>query len=172
VAKDAIARLDDVDEYSVQLEKVWVGRITFDARKGKSLDLAKIHAALQATRLSGRTGSEMKYLEITALGEVVADKTEMRLKVTGTKQEFIVVADPDANLPHRGLEEALTKGVKVTSVTGRVEGWSGHFPAVLKALPGEPVNDPKSPDQPAARKPPRLRVTDFTVLKEPQTGKK
>jgi hypothetical protein len=61
------------------------------------------------------------------------------------------------------LEQALTKGVKVVRVTGRVHGWSGHFPAVLRELPGAPDKDQ---DKAAKRKPPLLIVTAFEPAQE------
>jgi hypothetical protein len=161
VACTAIARLDDVDKDSVKVEKTFgsEGPLAFSAAKGKSLDLEKIYEALKATRLP-RSGSKLIYLEITALGEVtVSDKVTL-LKVSGTTQQFALGEDPDGELqgPEKGafqrLQQSLVKGEKVVSVTGRVHGWSGHFPDVLKA------------EKPAVKKPPLLIVTDFQTLKQ------
>jgi hypothetical protein len=197
VARDAIARLDDVNKESAQrdYEKHLV---RFAAMPGKSLDLEKIHAALQATRLAGkppnRTGARLVYLEIVVRGTVEVKDQETVLNVSGTKQRFLLKGDPDGKLleaPADGesklhentqawlaarrklsdaqkeafqrLELALTKGVKAVRVTGRVHGWSGHFPAVLRELSGEPDKDQ---DKAAKRKPPLLIVTAFELAHE------
>jgi hypothetical protein len=143
------------------------GTITFAIQKGKSLDLEKLHASLQRTRLAGKTRSAVNYLEITAQGEVSVVDKETLLKVTGTTQQFAIGDDPKAK-PQEGkksafqrLCQALAKGEKVTSVTGRVHGWSGRWPEVLRALPGEPAKDAAKEDKPAAQKLPLLIVTDF-----------
>jgi hypothetical protein len=49
------------------------------------------------------------------------------------------------------LWAALAKGQRVTSVTGRVDGWNGPFPKLL--------NVPPPPGEPG--KSPLLIVTDF-----------
>jgi hypothetical protein len=197
VARDAIARLDDVNKDSAKrdYEKHLV---RFAAMPGKSLDLEKIHAALQATRLArkppNRTGARIVYLEIVVRGTVEVKDQETVLNVCGTTQHFLLKGDPDGKLleaPADGesklhenmqawlaarrklsdaqkeafqrLEQALTKGVKVVRVTGRVHGWSGHFPAVLRELPGAPRKDQ---DKAAKRKPPLLIVTAFELAQE------
>jgi hypothetical protein len=143
------------------------GTITFSPQKGKSLDLAKIVAGLQTTRLAGRTGSGVNFLEITAKGEVIVVEKDTLLKVSGTTQQFALGDDPKAKpkegtkTPFQRLCEALAKGEKVTSVTGRVHGWSGRWPEVLRALSGEPAENAEKPDKPAAGKPTLLIVTDF-----------
>jgi hypothetical protein len=143
------------------------GTITFYPQEGKSLDLAKIHAALQKTRLAGKTRSAVNYLEITAKGEVSVLDKETLLKVSETALQFALAEDPKAKpkegerTPFQRLSEALAKGEKVISVTGRVDGWSGPWPQVLRSLPGEPARDAQEPKKPAAPKQPRLFVTDF-----------
>ena len=197
MARDAIARLDDVNKESAQrdYEKHLV---RFAATPGKTLDLEKIHAVLQATRLAGkppnRTGARMVYLEIVVRGTVEVKDQETVLNVSGTTQHFLLKGDPDGKLleaPADGeselhedmqewlaarrklsdaqkeafqrLEQALAKGVIVLRVTGRVHGWSGHFPAVLRELPGAPDKDQ---DKAAKRKPPLLIVTAFELAQE------
>jgi hypothetical protein len=170
VARDAIKRLDDVDASSVTLERENDGAITFEAKKGKSINLEKLHEGLKETRLSGkppgRTGSVIHYLEITATGQVVTVGSETVLRVSGTGEPFTL--GEDLNVQPKGpsktlqeLREALAKGAKVVSVTGRVQGWSGHFPKVLRFYPPEPTRDPNTPGKPVATKPPVLIVTDF-----------
>ena len=57
---------------------------------------------------------------------------------------FVLVDDPKTKgaegrkTPMVRLREALDRGEKVASVTGRVIGWTGHFPPFLKALPAKP----------------------------------
>jgi hypothetical protein len=171
--RDTIARQSDVDASSMKYEvepgegSYRKGTITFAAQKGESLDLAALHASLQRTRLAGKTRSAVNFLEITARGEVTVVEKETLLKVSGTARQFALGDDPKARpkegekTPFRRLCDALAKGDKVVSVTGRVDGWSGPWPMVLRALPGGPAGDAEKPDQPAGRKPPLLVVTDF-----------
>jgi hypothetical protein len=56
-------------------------------------------------------------------------------------------------------------GRKVVSVTGRVNGWSGHFPAVLREQPGDFVPDPRHPGN-RVRRPPLLYVVAFEEAKK------
>jgi hypothetical protein len=177
VARDAIARQYDVDKNAVKLEMqagegdYRPGIITFFAKKGKSIDLDQIRASIQATRLSGGTRMQVTYLEVTALGDVAQVHQDIVLKVKGTGQEFTLAADPNAGpkgktSAFQRLREALGRGEQVTSVTGRVEGWSGRFPDVLRALEGQSTEHQEKPDKPAPRKRPRLLVTDFGSAKE------
>jgi hypothetical protein len=144
VARDATARLYDVDADRVELN-VKKGLITFRAKKGRVVDLDKLHESIWATRLSGSTGMSLNWIDVTAEGEVVADQGRWMLKVKGTDQYFLLARmDPGARPkggekdPFDRLREALARGDKVVSVTGRVDGWKGHFPPFLKALPGKP----------------------------------
>jgi hypothetical protein len=155
VARDATARLYDVDADDVKLDTK-KGEITFRAKKGHLVDLDKLHESIWATRLSGNTGMSLNWIDVTAAGQVVLEQKQPQLKVTGSDQYFVLVEDPDAK-PQAGaptafnrLREALDRGEKVVSVTGRLEGWSGHFPGFLKALP---------------KKPRTIRVKDFQTAK-------
>src|SRR5262245_55207059 len=152
------------------------GRVVFAARPGCSLDLEKIHACLKETRLSGKppgkTRSQILYLELTVQGEVVKDGKELLLKVNGTKQVFRLGDEPDRQaVPPEGtdfqrLQKAVAKGRKVVSVTGRVKGWSGHFPGVLRELPVEFAPDPGDPHKAPVRRPPLLYVVGFEEAKK------
>jgi hypothetical protein len=172
VARDATARQSDVDAAKVLLVvedgkgSYRPGTITFAARKGKSIDLDQLRAELQKTRLGKGTRSEVTYLEITATGKVEEADKKLRLEVGGTTQQFELGEDPRV-LPREGektalgrLREAVAKGEKVSSVTGRVQGWSGKWPAVLKELAAEQEKEP------GKRKPSLLFVTDFEVARE------
>jgi hypothetical protein len=160
MARDAIARQYDVDKNAVTLFRkpakgdYQPGTITFSARKGKSVDLEKMRESIAATRLSGGTNMRVDWLEITAKGEVTAGDKELVLKVSGTGQELVLGEDPGAKSELQRLREAQAKGAKITSVTGHVQGWSGRFPDVLKAL---------APDAPTGPKRTILLVTDFEV---------
>ena len=63
MARDATARLYDVDEDSVVFKKLQKtqkydqGTISFRSRKGKLIDLDKLHESIWATRLSGAHGA-------------------------------------------------------------------------------------------------------------------
>jgi hypothetical protein len=177
VARDAIARQYDVDKNSVKLDMEDVGgnyrpgTITFFAKKGKSINLDQIRESIKATRLYGKTQMQVTYLEVTATGEVTRAQKETMLRVKGTGQEFMLAEDANA-APGGGktalqrLREALGRGEKVLSITGRVEGWSGRFPDVLRALEAQPANDGDKSAQPAPGRRPRLLVTDFETAKE------
>jgi len=176
--RDTIARQSDVDKSLMKYEvepgsgAYRHGTITFYSQRGKSLNLAAIHASLQTTRLAGKTRSAVNYLEITAKGEGIVVEKDTLLKATGATPRFTLGEDPNtepiegAKPPFRRLREALAKGEKVTSVTGRVHGWSGPWPEVLRALPGEPASASEKSDEPAATKPPLLIVTDFQTAEK------
>jgi hypothetical protein len=153
VARDATARLYDVDASSVVLDKK-AATITFRTRKGRLADLDQLHESIKATRLGDGTGMELRWLDVTAVGEAVAG-TEVKLKVTGSDQVFLLGADNDAATPEqktafRRLRDALERGEKVVSVTGRVEDWKGNLTQFSKTLPGKPR---------------RILVKDFQVVK-------
>ncbi|MCI0381137.1 MAG: hypothetical protein L0215_26430 [Gemmataceae bacterium] len=142
MARDAIARLYDVDANSVRLEKLESkgqyqhGIIRFRAKADKSIALDLLHESITATRLSGGTNMRVDYLEITARGQVsVRDKKELLFKVAATGQTFVLAEDAETKALSR-LRAQLEKGANITSVTGRVPGWAGRFPDVLKALAG------------------------------------
>ena len=140
MACDAIARQYDVDADSVLLVRFpnqkgdyQLGTIGFAARKGKSIDLDKIHESITATRLSGGTNMSMDFLELTARGAVIERGRELVLKVSGTGQELLLCEEPTAKDGLTRLREAVARGDKISTVTGRVPLWSGRFPAVVKA---------------------------------------
>ena len=144
MARDAAARLYDVDEDSVVLDGK-ATTIAFRAKKGRLIDLDKLHESIKATRLSDDgTAMELQWLEVTAVGEVRAAKKGIRLKVTGSDQDFVLSEAPNAR-PKKGvptafeaLREALKRGEKVVRVTGRVDGWKGNFEEFLGKLPRKP----------------------------------
>ena len=80
MARDATARLYDVDADRVELN-VKQGLITFRAKKGRAVDLDKLHESIWATRLSGSTGMSLNWIDVTAEGEVVVDQGRWMLKV-------------------------------------------------------------------------------------------
>jgi hypothetical protein len=140
MARDAIARQYDVDADSMllirppnQKSDYQLGTIEFAAKKGKSIDLDKIHESITATRLSGGTSMGMDYLEITAKGEAIERDKELVFRVSGTGQELLLSEEPTAKDGLQRLREAVARGDKVSTVTGRVPGWRGRFPDVLRA---------------------------------------
>jgi hypothetical protein len=141
VARDATARQYDVDADSVKLD-ITKGEIAFRAKKGRLIDLDKLHESIWATRLSGGTGMALNWIDVTAVGEVVVEKDRTILKVTGSEDYFVLQADPKAKPGEKTifarLREEVDRGQKLASVTGRLEGWSGHFPPFLNALPKKP----------------------------------
>jgi hypothetical protein len=136
VARDATARQYDVDADSVRLD-VSRGEITFTAKKGRLIDLDKLHESVWATRLSGGTGMALNWLDVTAVGEVAVEKDRVVLKVHGSDQLFVLKEDPKDRKAFARLRAAIKGGAKM-SVTGRLEDWRGHWPPFLKALPARP----------------------------------
>jgi hypothetical protein len=141
VARDATARQYDVDADAVKLD-LNKGEITFRAKKGRLVNLDKLHESIWATRLSGNTGMGVNWLDVTAVGEVVVEKDRVVLKVPGTDEVFVLKEDAKPNAsgksPLARLREAAEGGQRQMSVTGRVDGWKGHFPPFLKTLPKKP----------------------------------
>jgi hypothetical protein len=144
MARDAITRQYDVDKNLVTLfcepgkESYRPGVITFHAKKGKSIDLDKIHESLVATRLSGGTSMRVDYLEITVRGTVVGNAEKgWSLRVSGSDEEFVLAESPTAKAEQKRLLEALSAKT-VTTVIGRIPGWDGRFPDVLRALAKTP----------------------------------
>jgi hypothetical protein len=142
VARDATARLYDVDADSMKLDKN-AGTITFKAKRGRVVDLDKLHESIWATRLGDSTGMELKWLDVTAAGEVIVVGKDVKLKVAGSARTLLLGDDENAptqaeKQAFRRLREALERGEKVVSVTGRVEDWKGNLTQFSKALPAGP----------------------------------
>ena len=108
------------------------GQITFEAKQGRSINLGKIQEAIAATRLSGHTNMRVNHLEIVVRGNLVLRNQDTSLLVSGVEQELILEAD-DRILEQR-LREAAAQSEEAVTVVGRVEGWSGRFPVVLRTL--------------------------------------
>jgi hypothetical protein len=135
VARDATARQYDVDADAVRLD-VKTGEITFKAKKGRLVDLDKLHESIRATRLGVSTGMAMSWLDVTAVGEVAVEKERLVLKVKGSEQTFVLKQGDKKAFDK--LRDAVKGGQKSVSVFGRVDGWKGHFPPFLKDLPEKP----------------------------------
>jgi hypothetical protein len=128
------------------------GGISFRAKKGKLVDLDKLHESIWATRLSVGTRSGAVSLEVTVVGEAVLEGEQTIIKVAGSKARFVlrkhVVKVKDfargANLGkgHKDVFEdllaALKAGRQVNSVTGYVEGWSGRWTGMLRKRQPKP----------------------------------
>jgi hypothetical protein len=167
VARDAISRQFDVEKNTVKIQgepgpmSYQPGTITFFAKKGKSIDIERIHESLRATRLSGSTNMSVSSFEITATGEVVLVGDMVLLKVAGTGQEFLLGEGNSSSGPLGRLLSAVKQGGKVTQVTGLVQGWNAKFPVILKEVPGETV---KVGDHPPVKRM-KLSVTGFQTQK-------
>ena len=161
MARDATARLYDVDEDSlsysraIEKEKYDTGTIVFHAKKGKLVDLDKLHESIWATRLSGGTNSGVLSLEVTAVGRATFTGTEALLSVTGSKERFLLVENVESKeSPKRVLEQlrdAAAREETRLSVTGLVKGWRGKWPVVLRR--GQP-------------KPRQIMVTGFQTAQD------
>ncbi len=150
MARDATARLYDVDEDSVEYKRPKLqgkydhGTIGFRAKKGKLIDLDKLHESIWATRLSGGTRSGLVHLDVTAVGKATINEKETTLNVTGSNRSFVLVENPGnkskdgAKTAFQRLREAISRGEKMVNVTGRLEGWAGRWPGVLRKQPPKP----------------------------------
>jgi hypothetical protein len=137
VARDATARQYDVDADAVRLD-VKKGQVSFRAKKGRLVDLDKLHESIWATRLGVGTGMALNWIDVTAVGDIVVEKERIVLKVKGSDQFFVLKEDGDDRAAFARLRKAAEGGLKDVSVTGRVDEWTGHFPPFLKALPKKP----------------------------------
>lgn len=156
MACDATARLYDVDEDSVvfkklqQTKKYDHGTVTFRARKGKLIDLDKLHESIWATRLSGGTRSGLVTLEVTAIGHIVTSQDKTVLKVAGSNAEFLLAQHKDKkHVAAFGKIQTLSnKGV--VQVSGLIAKYGGRWPNLLRKKP---------------EKPRQILVTDLSVPK-------
>jgi hypothetical protein len=84
----------------------------------------------------------LTWLDVTAVGEVALEKDRVVLKVAGSDAVFVLKEDPKAKsgdtTVFAQMREAVERGEKKLSVFGRVEGWTGHWPKFLKAVPAKP----------------------------------
>lgn len=150
MARDAISRQYDVDKNKVAYTcegdsgSYRAGSITFYPKSGKTLDLRKMEESIRATRLSGGTSMSMDYLDITALGRLKADGDKILFEVSGTPT--FVLKDGDGKVGAKDalakLRSALASGQADVTITGRVEGWKGTFPTVLRNLAQRPADAP------------------------------
>ena len=158
MARDATSRLYDVDAESLAFKKLNktgkydIGTVTFRAKPGKLIDLDKLHESVWATRLSGGTSSGLVSLEVTAAGIIDVGDKETTLKVADVDPEFVLAQNPEPDFKNAfsELRSALERGEKIASVSGRLDGWSGRWPEMLKKLPSKPR---------------RILVTRFEVAK-------
>ncbi len=165
MAREATARLYDVVRRSVVLkkftekEKYDIGSITFRAKKGRLIDLDKMHESIWATRLSGRTRSGLVSLEVTVVGQVTAGEKETTLKVTDSNAYFVLEKNPEDDHKDKfdKLRAAVSGGVKVVSVTGRIADYAGRWPGVLAKKPAKPR---------------RILVTSFKTARERGSDKR
>lgn len=148
MARDATARQYDVDADLTVLDKK-AATIVFQAKKGRLVDLDKLHESIWATRLGDGTGMILKRLDVTVVGEVVVTDKDVLLKVSGSDQHFVLDDDSVARIMMGRLREAVQKGEKSLRVTGRVEGWTGNLTQFSKTVPVKPRRIMVSEFQPA-----------------------
>ncbi len=155
MACDATARLYDVDENSVVFKKLQKtkrydqGTVTFRARKGKLIDLEKLHESIWATRLSGGTRSGIVSLDVVAIGKVVKTQDAIMLKVSGSDSNFILAQSGDQANVFDDLQAAAGNDVRIR---GRVDKYVGRWPSLFKTK---------------LEKPRRILVAGFELMKEP-----
>lgn len=143
MACDATARLYDVDEDSVvfnklmKTEKYDQGTVTFRARKGKLINLEKLHESIWATRLSGGTRSGLVSLEVTAIGKVVTTAEKTILVVTGSDKIFVLAKHSDDE--HAAAFAKLQAGEsQLVKLTGVIDNYVGRWPKLLEQQPTNP----------------------------------
>jgi hypothetical protein len=154
VAREATARLYDVDEDSVvfkklnQTEKYDQGVVTFHARKGKLIDLDKLHESVWASRLAHGTRSGLVSLDVVVIGEAIRTRDGMRLKVSGFESDFVLVKSPSKEQAtvFAELAEAAADERQAVKLTGRIDNYKGRWPSLFS----KPVAKPR-----------RLLVTSF-----------
>ena len=143
MARDATARLYDVDARSVKYTKPEItgkydhGTIAFKAKKGKLVDLDKLHESTWATRLSGGTRSGLVHLDVTVVATVVERNGETVARIVGSKRIFKLVAGKGKRETFNNMKAAVASGKKL-KITGRVAGWGGRWPNVLRRPPSKP----------------------------------
>ena len=156
MARDATARLYDVDLDSVEFKKLDKsddydqGEVTFRARPGKLIDLDKLHESIWATRLSGGTRSGLVSLRVTAVGALNTTGEETVLHVPEADAEFVLRPHPEeAHAPALSRLLQATKDTdKEVRVTGVIDNYRGYWPNVLRQQPSKPRH---------------ILVTDFDV---------
>ena len=161
MAGDAAARLYDVDEDSVEFKKLDKterydqGTFSFRARRGRLIDLDKLHESIWATRLSGGTRSGLVSLEVTAVGYVSTDQDKTVLRVDSSEAEFILAPTADSEQDQQQAEQeqfaSLQKvsGKRLVKVTGIIDDYNGQWPGLLAKKP---------------KKPRRILVSSFEIL--------
>ena len=83
-------------------------------------------------------------MDVTAVGQVVAEGEDTILRVTGSKEHFVLADDPKAKpkdgrkTVYQKMLAATASGRTVRSVTGRLDGWTGLWPKVLRKRPPKP----------------------------------
>ena len=145
MARDATARLYDVDEDSLVFKKLGLTKtkydhatISFRAKRGKLVGLDKLHESVWATRLSGGTRSGVVRLDVTIVGKVVKSGKETVLVVSGSDKRFVLDQgqDEQSKAALVRLRSDYADSGKLVSVTGQVAGWAGVWPKMLsKPLP-------------------------------------
>ncbi len=161
MACDAISRQYDVDHDTVifkkleQTKRYDQGTITFRARKGKLIDLDKMHESIWATRLSGGTRSGLVNLIVTTIGTVesaasATDDSKPVLQVAGSDRAFTLSQHSDEKHAaiFRDLQKSVASGKQVR-VTGQIDEYVGRWPDVLRKRPANPR---------------RILVTSFEVV--------
>jgi hypothetical protein len=143
VAVDATARLYDVDEDSVVFKRLDKtdsydqGVFTFRARKGKLIDLDKLHESIWATRLSGGTRSGLVSLEVVAIGKLINTQNGVILRVAGADAEFVLAKSttPEHTEAFSQLMNSEGNANRLIKVTGVIDNYQGRWPTLFEKQP-------------------------------------
>ena len=141
MAREAAARLYDVDEHTVtftklnQTEKYDQGVVEFRARKGKLIDLAKLHESVWASRLAHGTRSGLVSLDVVVIGEVVETQDGWIFDVADSDAKFELAKSPKENMA-KAFENLKATAGQVVKLNGRIDNYKGRWPSLYeKPLP-------------------------------------
>ena len=143
MAREATARLYDVDEDTVtfkklnQTKKYDQGIVTFQARKGKLVDLSKLHESVWASRLAHGTRSGLVSLDVEVIGKVVQTSDGLQLEVSDSTAVFSLGESRDKQVAKAYADlQACAEDEQVVKLTGRIDNYKGRWPSLYeKPLP-------------------------------------
>ena len=143
MAREAAARLYDVDEDTVtfkklnQTKKYDQGIVTFRARKGKLIDLGKLHESVWASRLAHGTRSGLVSLDVDVIGKVVQTAGGLQLQVADSDAVFALGESKDKQVAKAFADlQACAGEDQVVKLTGRIDNYKGRWPSLYqKPLP-------------------------------------
>ena len=136
MAVDATARLYDVDEDSCVFKKLQKtkkydqGTVTFRARRGKLVDLDKLHESIWATRLAHGTRSGLVSLDVVAIGKAIRAQDGILMTVSGSDSGFVLAKSPNKEHDPAFAKLQQSAGLnQLLKVSGRIDNYKGRWPS-------------------------------------------